>query len=94
MKDNFGKKRRKRKQPQRQASKSTRLDLKKGFNYNAKDKEIHRKHVMEKDLTRFQKNLLNEDHIENLWVDSFGDEKLIECLRKVSKTVYFINLFK
>ena len=95
-KDNFGKKKRKRKQLNRQNVPGTasRLDRKKDVKYNAEDKAIHRKYVLEKKLTKFQENLLNEDHIENLWVDSFGDDKLIKCLRKVSKPFYLFICFK
>ena len=94
-KDNFGKKKRKRKQSNRYKTHGTasRLDRKKGVKYNAEDKAIHRKYVLEKNLTQFQENLLNEDHIENLWVDSFGDDQLIKCLRKVSQPLYLFICF-
>merc|ERR1712002_528064 len=93
-KDNFGKKKRKRKQLNRGKSGYTsRLDRKRGVQYNSKDKAIHRQYVLEKKLTQFQENLLNEDHIENLWVDSFDDDKLIKSLRKVSSLYLFISTF-
>lgn len=94
-KDNFGKKKRKRKQPNRDGKSGTasRLNRKKDVKYNAEDKAIHRKYVLEKKLTQFQENLLKEDHIENLWVDSFDDDKLIKCLRKVSKPLYLFFCF-
>ena len=94
-KDNFGKKKRKRKQLNRQGKPGTasRWERKKDVKYNAKDKAIHRKYVLEKKLTTFQENLLKEDHIENLWVDSYGDDKLIKCLRKVSKPLYLSICF-
>ena len=93
-KDNFGKKKRKRKQTTRAGHATpdaTRLNQKKLREYNEQDKEAHRRYVMEKPLTAFQLDLLDEDMMENLWKLHPNDDQLHISIRFVSNKIKFIQ---